>query len=517
MNFSKYQQAVFDHVQNSTRSLIVEAVAGSGKTTTIVHACNLIPEVKDILFLAFNKSIVETLKQRLPPGVNCATFNSTGWRAWLSFSGKKMIKLESHKINQIIKDKFRDADQEIYGAFVNRMVALGRSEGLTPDDDDERWFALMDWHDVSIMSEAEDVSYARGMDLVKKTLRMSIDQAKYVSDFDDQIYMPWLRDVAFPKYDVVFIDEAQDVSKIQVALLKRMLKPGGKLIAVGDPYQAIYGFRGADSSSLENIRQAFDADVLPLSISYRCCKSVIAEAQKYMPGIEAFEQAPEGEVRDQLQYSVNDFEVDDVILCRNTAPLVGMAYQLISRGRKINFHGREIGKGLITLIRKMKARSIPDLSDRLSEWLERESIRLEEKGKEDQIQALEDKKNCIDIFISNLTSEDYSIGGLIMAIENLFESNGRGVSLSTGHKAKGGEWDRVYILDKHLMPSKWAKKPWMQTQERNLTYVAVTRAKESLVYISSDCWSDKDSRPQPEAAPRREKSAPSKKLNGFTF
>jgi len=104
-----------------------------------------------------------------------------------------------------------------------------------------------------------------------------------VIDFDDMLYLPLRSKCTFDKKNYVFVDEAQDTNGVQRALLRRMLAPPphGRLIAVGDPSQAIYGFRGADANAMSALREEFSAVVMPLSVSYRCSRAVVAEAQKY--------------------------------------------------------------------------------------------------------------------------------------------------------------------------------------------------------------------------------------------
>jgi superfamily I DNA/RNA helicase len=74
-------------------------------------------------------------------------------------------------------------------------------------------------------------------------LAINIEQAfRGIIDFDDQIYMPTLFGGSWPQFPLVMIDEAQDLSPINHAMLSKLVKH--RLIAVGDPYQSIYGFRG---------------------------------------------------------------------------------------------------------------------------------------------------------------------------------------------------------------------------------------------------------------------------------
>ena len=168
-----------------------------------------------------------------------------------------------------------------------------------------------------------------------------------------------------------------------------------------------------------------------------------------------------------------------------------MAYQIIARGKSVNFLGRDIGGGLKSLIRNMEACDLEELSIRLSEWLEKESAKLIAKHQEDKVGLLEDRVNCIEIFMRHLPYSKRTVKDLLQSVDNLFQTKGHGITLSSVHKSKGKEWNRVFILGFNAyMPSKYAKKEWQRIQEENLIYVAITRAKNYLGYIEEDCWTD---------------------------
>lgn len=491
-SYSSFQLAIFDFVANGTGSAIVDAKAGSGKTTTIVAACSHIPQGKSVLFLAFNKAIVEELKTRLPVGVSVATYNAIGFRAWKQSNGvSRFLKVEANKVRGIIREKFSRENGDLYGAFVAKMVGLAKSNGLTTEDSDDVWFEIADHH--ALYPENEGATIAQGIYLAKRTLEESIRQAKQLIDFDDQVYMPWLTGAAFERFDFVIIDEAQDTNNIQKELLKRMLNPGGRLIAVGDPNQAIYGFRGADAYSMKQIAESFEAVTLPLSISYRCAPAIIRAAQAYVPSIEwnPARPADEGTVDTLPNYSAADFTANDAVLCRLNAPLLKMAYGFIQRGKGVNFLGRDLGAGLKLFVEKMKAKTIASLETKMVAYVAKETAKLIAKDREEQIQQLNDKVACIEIIIANLPVDvEPTVGELLNAIDALFEQHGRGVTLCSIHKSKGREFPDVFILDPQLMPSKFARKDWQKDQENNLIYVAITRAQQALHYITSDCWRD---------------------------
>lgn len=484
---SPYQKAIFKFIADSQDSGIINAVAGSGKTTTIVEATKYLSKDAQVAFVAFNKSIANELQSRVPKNVKAGTCHSFWFGALRKHMGGGNVQVDANKTRQIVRDELGDRNQQLYGAFINKMVGLAKGHGigyLVPNTE-QSWADLADHHDVWL--EADDAKEAVAYELCQMVLEKSnliAEQAKIV-DFDDMLYLSLIWNVRCWRYDVVFVDEAQDTNQVQIALFKRMVKPGGRLIAVGDPFQAIYGFRGADSEAMNRIAEEFGCVELPLSVSYRCSKAVVQAAQKYVPHLEFFENAPEGKVESLDSLPVKEMTGQDAILCRVTAPLVETAYSLIRRRIACRILGRDIGVGLVNLIKKMQAKGIDRLIEKLNNYLGREVAKLSSKGKEDKAQAVHDKVNTLMVIINNLGENRRTIPALIEEIESLFTDNNKGLlTLATVHKSKGLEWERVFILgrDKY-MPSKWARKAWQKEQERNIIYVAYTRAKNELYFV----------------------------------
>ena len=208
--------------------------------------------------------------------------------------------------------------------------------------------------------------------------------------------------------------------------------------------------------------------------------------------------APEGSVLHLDNYTPADFTPTSAILCRNNAPLISFAFSLIERGIGLRIAGRDFAKQLTDLINKSTARDLTELQLKLSQSRERERRRALAADNASALAAVEDKYNCLDLFLTH--AED--LDDLLSRITSLFSDTNLGLlTLSTVHKSKGLEWPKVFILDAPtLMPAKFAKLPWQQQQEQNLIYVAVTRAKLDLVYINSDCWK----KPSVSAAPERD-------------
>lgn len=485
---SSYQQAIYNFVQNGTGSAYVDAKAGSGKTTTIVHAASLLPSNEKTLFLAFNKKIATELKTRLPSYIESATFHALGFKAWRAFRSStnvdadKMKKL-SYELRKHPKFKFFVTES---CNIVSKMKAVGY--GVLTEDSYDIIDQIVDYFDIDLPDDEKsiDTCYEGALWLLNESVNAALKDYSSI-DFDDMIYMPLYSDLAFPKYDNIFCDETQDVNGIQILMLKKALKDGGRLFAVGDVRQSIYGFRGADSDAIQKIKEEFNCKEFPLNYCYRCGKNIIKVAQTIVSDIEAPDNAIDGEVLRGVDIKKATFSNKDVILCRNTRPLIDFAYYLIGKGIGCYVLGRDFGKALNDLIMKMKAADFDDLYVKLETYERKMVIRYMAKLKEDQAAALKDRVQCIYAIMGNIPDANRSISGLMQSINTMFsDENGDLLTLSTVHRSKGLEWDRVAIYQDELMPSKFARQEWQKKQEQNLRYVAYTRAKKSLVFLQGE-------------------------------
>lgn len=378
-------------------------------------------------------------------------------------------------------------------ASSSRLVALAKSIGIVPDgakgeglteDTPYNWKELIDFYELTINDKGTP---CRLVELAREVLTESIRTANKLIDFDDQLYMPVISGSQFYQNDFLFVDEAQDVNMIQREMLRRALKKNGRLIAVGDPCQAIYGFRGADHNAIENIKDMFSAIELPLSISYRCPRAVVAEAQQYVSHIQSSSTAPEGNVSRPEKFTLAEFKANDIVVCRCTAPVVALAYKLIRSKIACFVMGREIGQGLMNIIDKMKAKDVDELMPKLDAYYAREHARLTLAKQDNKADALTDRIDTINVFIDGLTEDERDINSLKNAISSLFSDNmqAQAVKLMTQHKSKGLEADHVFILDFKLNEKFMDKISNQQKQEVHLAYVAVTRSKDRLTYIDS--------------------------------
>lgn len=471
--WSPYQQAIFAHIEDPNGgNAIVEAVAGSGKSTTIVEGMK--GARGSTIFLAFNKAIAEELKKK---GVNARTFHSLVFSPVMR--ARRQQNPEMNKLRLLCQEHLNDYEFKLYAPFMQKLVGLARGMGigcLVPNVRSE-WLNIVDHHDLE--PEHEDADLTRAVDLSMELLDWSCADDRV--DFDDMLYFAVRDNLVLNKFDFVFVDEAQDTNPIQRAILRKIMHERSRLVAVGDPAQAIYGFRGADSESLGMIAAEFNCKTLPLSITYRCPTSVVAYARQWVRHIEAADGAKEGLVEHLgTKWEPSFFRAGDLVVSRKTAPLITTAFKFIRANVPVTVMGREIGQGLKTLIKKMKANDVDTLSTRLDEYKIREVKKALVKLDEQKAEAITDRVECIQFMIDGLKEGYRTIPDLERGIDYLFADKAHAVIFATIHKSKGLEAPRVFWLGRAECPARWARKDWQRQQEINLCYVAATRAMDEL-------------------------------------
>lgn len=464
MTPSQFQLDIFA-AYSAGKSLRVDAVAGSGKTTTLIELAKLCPKGQRNIVLAFNRNIAEEQQSRLPYWVAASTFHSYCWEAVKAAFPK--IKLNKKKVDSIYSELATVDKQTFYKNVqsVTKLVGLMKGSSMSPEE-------LIEYHDI----ETDDASELAQVS--QQVFDLSAADTS-TADFDDMLHFATRPEVSFVQADNLFVDEAQDLNEIQRVLLKKMLKPTGQLVIVGDPYQSIYGFRGADVDSMDELAKEFELETLPLTVSYRCSLAVIIQAKQLVPHIQAHLNAPVGTVK-TIPLDFYSFPDGCGVLCRNTAPLIGLALRLLKHDRPCRVLGRDIGAGLKKTVKGFRATTIQELRSALSRWSAREVTKFSARRQYGKAAAIEDKAAALSYIISDCET----VTRVVDKIDFLFAETPRSITLSTVHKAKGLEYDTVFILNRHLMPSKYAELDWQRKQEKNIEYVAITRAKTNLFYVN---------------------------------
>jgi superfamily I DNA/RNA helicase len=480
---SLYQQAIFDWVAGEKgKNLVVEALAGSGKTTTGVKMLELVPSYLRVLFIAFNKHIAVELQKRAPSNVSVSTYHSLGYRMCRMAWGND-IKIEEKKVRNILEDIISKETKGHLYAPIQQIVSLVKANltGTSPEELEQ----IIEHHGIELNGENNGEN---DREIVMVAVQLVIERCAEqtnVIDFDDMCWLPIEHDLPAVKYDLLFIDEAQDTNKNQIQLALRAVKDNGRIIAVGDRHQSLYGFRGADVDAIPNIIEHLNADVLPLSITYRNPKEIVSLVRNEFPYIplEAADFAIDGKIEHiGSEKALGMYNEGDMVLCRCNAPLVRPAFELIRSGKKAIIRGRDIGKGLVTFINKFAASDVAELLRVMTKFQEKEVKKLLDADKNQQAQILEDKVETI----IALADGCFSINQLKSKIESIFQDENEGVVFSSVHRSKGLESKRVFILEPDLMPHPMAEKAWELVQERNIEYVAYTRSLEQLIFVRGD-------------------------------
>jgi DNA helicase II / ATP-dependent DNA helicase PcrA len=487
MQLTPQQAAAIKEVETGSGSIVLSAVAGAGKTSVLIEM--LKATEGSVAFCAFNKSIAKEIEfkvnqQNINKDVKVGTVHSFGFGAIRRSISR--VNVDGNKIQTIVRDNFNNEESNMQ-TFLISAVAMAKEVGIRAcvNDNYNTWIQMFDHYDLW-NSLPLDVNTDKAIGLCQDVLDIS-NKTLNVVDFSDMIYLPILKKMRIWKYSNIFLDEAQDTNATRRALVKMMLAPKGRLIAVGDPHQAIYGFTGADSNALDLIQKEFKAKELPLSVTFRCPKNVVKFAQQYVSHIESHPDSADGIVDEcSLQDLPNLVTQEDAIICRNTKPLVEVAYNLIRNKIPCKVEGRKIGEGLIKLAQRWKVKTVGTLINKLEAYKEKEIEKYKKKENDSMCQVIEDQVETLGVFIDQCKLDD-PISTLVKKIQELFDDteNKNILVLSTIHRSKGREWNRVFALGMDTYsPSKWAKKEWELIQENNLLYVQATRAKNHLTKVN---------------------------------
>lgn len=461
--FSKYQAAVFAEAKIGKSNVIVQARAGSGKTTTLLETMSRLRG--RFAGVAFNKPIATELDERLKaehPNVKgwVSTCHSFGFKACRQLG---MLDVDKDRTMKIVVGLMGDDWSSYeYRRLLCDGVNRAKCELLSESDDIDQ---MLDRAEINVPADTpRDKFVEQIIDLLNRS-----KQVDNVVDFADMVWLPNVLDLKVSTFDTVLGDEVQDWNRSQLELVFKMVS--GRLFAFGDDRQAIYRFMGADEKSMQRIEERFGCKTLPLSITYRCPKNVVKLAQKIVPDLEAAPDAEDGVVdfaADERMY--REALPGDFIISRVNAPLVSLCLRFLRDGRKANIQGRDIGDQLANFVKRSKSKTVEDLRVYVTVWAQNEITRLDKVHR--SYQAVEDKRDCL----LALTEAEPTVEGVVTKIQKLFENSDdkNRITLSSTHKAKGLERDRVWILKNTFRQHQG------NVEEDNLWYVGVTRAKKEL-------------------------------------
>lgn len=472
------EQQAFIETFCSKTPCFLSARAGTGKTTTIRLAFEEaqkrgIPH-SALSAVAFNKANQEDLARALGLGVKVSTLHSLGLSTLKGFFPK--IEISQSKLFDLTC--ISGVRRKAFGDTM-RLVSAAKNWGLQPSpekmfkksllkDTPENWAFLQDYYE---LFEA-DAQIARQIliESNKEALK------KYIIDFDDMVYLPVVLGLQVFGTELMVVDEAQDLSPLNLEMLKRT---PSKISYVGDPYQCIYSWRGAAEDSVESL----GLPVLPLTESFRCSGNIIKEAQKLVPDIKTSNEKGLPITR---YFHLPDFSKVSpaVVLSRKNATLISLALYMrnlrSSDSKKLLVYvlGRDLAKTLLAILADLKGTNSTTIKGNLVEWRDKMVRKYPHKEGE-----LKDYFECLNTILSEASGKKEAE----KLIENLFtdKPSESAWTLSTIHKAKGKEWDTVFLID---WTGKGLNQPWMRKEDRNLRYVGITRAKKQLFIIDETAF-----------------------------
>lgn len=492
---SPLQNAIIDYAINGDASMRIDGVAGCAKTTTSEAMFKFRAEAgyPGGQYLCFNKAIQREAQPMMEQyGARANTFHSFGMQALrkvipkFDVDGNKPYAVERWAMQNA--DLTFDRDMDL---CIPQALSYCRNTAFTPNSDPFDMEQAMQAFGLPCDQDAYSVLASLMPELMRYSIYLAREQG--IIDFDDMLWLPVVLNAPFNRHDWIVVDEAQDTAPIQQEILVRSVTAQGRICIVGDPHQAIYGFRGADSAAMRNLADRFQAKHFPLSITYRVPKSGVQLAQEIVPHMENGPNAKDGTVNNlDDEWSVHDLKQGDLLLCRMNRPLLMVANLCLQEQVPFELKDDRLHKSLLKIIRGVcgnvkkdeAAAQVPInwFLQRLPAWRDQEIEKM--KRKKTNPGSLRD--NCASLEMLCDTFEPHDpMAHVQLLLKKLF-TPGRGVKLLTIHRSKGLEAQRVWCLNFDQIPWPFAEQPWELDQEKNLYYVGITRFLDTMNFITID-------------------------------
>ncbi len=496
------QTAILKFVRAGKGDLIVEALAGTGKTTTIIKSLAVIPQ-QSILLAAFNKKIEIALSEKVKTAnvprthvVHVKTFHAQG----LAILKKRFPHLGidknatetlinqvsgamAFKMRRVAVDLLRAVKDVAYApdATANQIITIGHDRNLFVVGRD-----VMPDNQILTLAGVVRDAYVLGQDFAKMK----------AIDFCDMVWGPLVLDLPPPsRYQAVIVDEMQDISSPQLQMLKSLIVPGGRFIGIGDRNQAIYDWRGAVPELVWAEFKTRNATVLPLTISFRCSQAVVKDANRIVPSLRALPGAPVGASRtlstpNEMLEPLRETTLNTFVLSRTNRDLLTMALFLWRHGIKFQLNaGEEMLQPLFDVLKNLQTLGTQAMFlASLTAWYDAESKRAEAANATAWAERLDEQYGMLSI-----ASAYAAPNRIVDLLTDMIRLEGAYVLLSSVHRVKGLEADHVYLLKQtfaahrppRLFPSgdPMPKQP-IPEEELCIEYVAITRAKTQLYWVN---------------------------------
>lgn len=545
MNFkpSTYQQDILDFFLNNPQSnMLVNALAGSGKSTT---ACMLSEHSKTSdLYIAFNASVVEEFKKKIKnPKTKVMTMHSLAYSIMLynveqesKDSGEKPKGFGSQRSKRTVSlDNFKPhkiLDEEItkrYGRYIEFAKRVFLKDNyvnlynlcrltLTDMSSNKDVSRLIDDHVLFLYYGDEGYS-APDISEITSTLKILDTKSRQqfetqgVIDFTDMLWITFNK-LKYDNWEVpywalytnIYCDEVQDFSNIQLNFLKFIKRTKGRYVFIGDFHQAIYNFAGANAQAFNQIPKMFaPVETFDLPICYRCAKSHLSRVNReYGIPILPCDNAPMGFVKTIDKNKISEYaKAGDMVISRKNKWIAEVVLDLARNGTPIFIEDKEMVEAIKRQILSSKCTSVGTLEKFLQKVISNYNKKLfeivsknarEGGHEEEHLEAVAEANSKIDNtsflleilegYLENHASSD-SVSKFSNFIDKLLNTtpSPNCVRLCSIHKAKGLEATNVFVLNEAKINYDFRNSKEQNIQEKNLSYIATTRAKEGLYLV----------------------------------
>lgn len=505
--FTEEQLTVIDRVVNTQRSLVLKSTAGSGKSKLLQVIARILPRQvgKVIACFAFNASISEELKHKLPKDILNSTFHSHGLSLITQFSPRKPVVVPFKRRNLARKylamhDLVTEGNIKSLNTLVEKVLIYQCENSVEA---------------VAELVQREDLQFPPELDVLdaikwvqEAALQNYLEKTEI--DYLDMLYLPLKLGYGRGSIHEMLIDEAQDFNRLQHKLVKHLLAPGGRVFFVGDPDQGIYVFTGADAAGMDRAKDIFKAEELFLTVTFRCPKSHVSQlAAQYSDHIRCPDFAKEGSIEHLKPDELNQrLMPGHLVMSRRNAPLIKLALELAGTGKPVNLLGVNIEQDL----KKLLTRAFPqpfsedEVESRLTRMYDlmlEDRFQKAEFGKALQRGAERDADLlacCGAIAMRGCVAGDgkSTLKQLDAILDTLTTKGKDSIKLCTVHKAKGLEAEVVAILNPEELQGDGEQE--LTAEERAVAFVAFTRSKNTMLLCSEAHTGEDDQGVQGEAA-----------------
>lgn len=544
---STYQQDILDFfLNNPQNNMLVNALAGSGKSTTACMLSEH-SKTSDLYIAFNASVVEEFKKKIKNPKTKVMTMHSLAYSIMLynveqesKDSGEKPKGFGSQRSKRTVSlDNFKPhkiLDEEItkrYGRYIEFAKRVFLKDNyvnlynlcrltLTDMSSNKDVSRLIDDHVLFLYYGDEGYS-APDISEITSTLKILDTKSRQqfetqgVIDFTDMLWITFNK-LKYDNWEVpywalytnIYCDEVQDFSNIQLNFLKFIKRTKGRYVFIGDFHQAIYNFAGANAQAFNQIPKMFaSVETFDLPICYRCAKSHLSRVNReYGIPILPCDDAPMGFVKTIDKNKISEYaKAGDMVISRKNKWIAEVVLDLARNGTPIFIEDKEMVEAIKRQILSSKCTSVGTLEKFLQKVISNYNKKLfeivsknvhdggnEEERLEAVLEAVAETNSKIDNtsflleilegYLENHASSD-SISKFSNFIDKLLNTtpSPNCVRLCSIHKAKGLEATNVFVLNEAKINYDFRNSKEQNIQEKNLSYIATTRAKEGLYLV----------------------------------